>query len=227
MPSQQQVRWAQLRVGLTVIFASITLAVLIFLMGGTAGIFSRRIDLKSYVDNASGLRVGAPVRLQGVDAGNVTSIRVVPGNPLKPVEVTMKIGRRYLFSIRKDSKITLSTAGVLGETFVDIDSSQATGAQAQDNDVLEARESPDLQDVVKASQGTLQNVQTLVQRLDRIVSMIEKGKGSVGMLINDPTLYHRLNSTLSDVQKMVADISAGKGSVGKLIASDEMYNKLN
>ncbi|MCU1310264.1 MAG: hypothetical protein JWO20_1389, partial [Candidatus Angelobacter sp.] len=34
MPSQQQLRWSELRVGLTVVFASITLAVLIFLMSG-------------------------------------------------------------------------------------------------------------------------------------------------------------------------------------------------
>jgi len=66
VPSQKQLRWAQLRVGLTVLFASITLAVLIFLMSGTIGLFTPKLILSSYVDNASGLRVGAPVRLQGV-----------------------------------------------------------------------------------------------------------------------------------------------------------------
>ncbi|HEY6938640.1 MAG TPA: MlaD family protein, partial [Terriglobales bacterium] len=71
MASQKQLRWSELRVGLTVIFASIVLIILIFLMTGSSGLFTRKITLYSYFDNASGLRVGAPVRLEGVDIGNV------------------------------------------------------------------------------------------------------------------------------------------------------------
>jgi phospholipid/cholesterol/gamma-HCH transport system substrate-binding protein len=228
LPSQKQVRWSQLRVGLTVIFASLALAVLIFLMSGTTGIFTRKMYIRAYFDNAGGLRVGAPVRLHGVDIGNVTRIRIVGDRPLTPVEVGMKIGTRYAFDVRKASQVSLSTAGVLGETFVDIDSTQAQKSPpAQNGDELPIRDHPDIQDVVRASQGTLQNIQTLVQRLDRIVSTIENGQGSVGKFINDPGLYNRLNQTLSQVQVMVGDISSGKGSVGKLIYSDELYQKLN
>ncbi|HZD32678.1 MAG TPA: MlaD family protein, partial [Candidatus Angelobacter sp.] len=86
MPSEKQVRWSQLRVGLTVVFASVTLAVLIFVMTGTTGLFTRKIVVRAYVDNAGGLRVGAPVRLDGVDIGNVKGIRVErdPARQLAP-----------------------------------------------------------------------------------------------------------------------------------------------
>ena len=43
-------------------------------MSGTGGLFTSKIQLKSYFDNANGLREGAPVRLAGVDIGNVTNI---------------------------------------------------------------------------------------------------------------------------------------------------------
>ena len=119
-------------------FAAITMGVLIFLMTGTTGLFTKKITLICYVDNAGGLRSGAPVRLQGVDVGNVSGIRVVPGHNLTPVEVRMKIGMRDEVAsfIKKDTKVQMSTAGVLGETFVDLDSTKATGAQAKDGDVL-------------------------------------------------------------------------------------------
>ena len=71
MPSQKQLKWSELKVGLTVLVACITLGVLIFLMSGTGGLFTTKIELKSYFDDANGLRVGAPVRLAGVDIGNV------------------------------------------------------------------------------------------------------------------------------------------------------------
>jgi phospholipid/cholesterol/gamma-HCH transport system substrate-binding protein len=214
-------------VGLTVIFASITLAVLVFLMTGQGGLFVRKIILKTYVDNASGLRPGAPVRLQGVDIGNVTRIRVVPGKEPYPVEVTMKITTRYIDAVRKDSIVQLSTAGVLGETFVDIDSTQAKGPEVENGDFLPMQPQPDIQDVVRASQGTLQNLDVLLHRVDRIVSFIESGQGSIGKLIYNPTLYNQLNSTVHDFQGIVNNINSGKGSIGKLINDDELYNKAN
>jgi len=227
LPSQHQVRWAQLRVGLTVILASITLAVLIFLMTGPTGLFTRKITLTAYFDNAGGLRVGAPVRLEGVDIGNVTDIAVVSGHGLTPVLVQMKVSMKYARSLKKDSVASLATAGVLGETFVDIDSRGATGRMAQNGDVLPTREQPDLQDVIRASQGTLQNVDVLVRRVDRIVGQIESGNGSIGKMIYSEALYNKLNASLNEVQKMVQEVSQGKGSVGKLINSDELYNKAN
>ena len=84
MPSQKQLKWSQLRVGLTVLFASVTLAVLIFVMSGTGGWFTSKITLRSYLDNAGGLREGAPVRLAGVDIGNVTGVRIVGDKPVPP-----------------------------------------------------------------------------------------------------------------------------------------------
>jgi phospholipid/cholesterol/gamma-HCH transport system substrate-binding protein len=214
-------------VGLTVIFASIALAVLIFLMTGPSGMFTKKIVVKAYFDNAAGLRVGAPVRVEGVDVGNVTAITVVPSHGLTPVEVTMKLSTKFKDAIKKDSIATLSTAGVLGETFVDIDTRAASGPVAQNGDTLPTKASPALQDVVRASQGTLENVDILVRRVDRILTQIESGNGSIGKLIYDEKLYDRLNTSVTEVQRMITQISEGRGSVGKLINSDEVYNKVN
>ncbi len=215
-----------MRVGLVVIFASITLAVLVFLMTGPSGMFTKKIVVKAYFDNAGGLRVGAPVRLEGVDVGNITAITVVPSHGLTPVEASLKLSMKYNGALKKDSVASLSTAGVLGETFVDVDSRAASGAPAQNGDTLPTKVSPQLQDVVRASQGTLENVDILVRRVDRILTQIESGNGSIGKLIYDEKLYERLNTTLTEVQRMVTQISEGRGSVGKLINSDELYNKM-
>jgi phospholipid/cholesterol/gamma-HCH transport system substrate-binding protein len=225
VPSQKQLKWSQLRVGLTVLFASITLAVLIFLMSGTGGVFTRKIVLKSYFDNSGGLRVGAPVRLEGVDIGNVTKIQIVPGKPMTPVEVTLKVSTQYAFNLRKDSVTTLSTAGVLGEVYVDISSAFAKGPEVVDGDTLATHEHTDIQDVVRASQSTLQNMDALIKRLDRIVAFIESGQGSIGKVIYDPSLYDRLNATVSEFKGLVDDIKSGQGSLGPLLTSDEAYKK--
>jgi phospholipid/cholesterol/gamma-HCH transport system substrate-binding protein len=226
LPSQKQLKWSQLRVGLTVLVASVTLGFLIFLMSGTGGWFTRKITIHSFFDNAQGLREGAPVRLAGVDIGNVTGIHIVHGKPQTPVEVTMKVNTKYSFNLRKDSVTLMSTAGILGETFVDIDSSAAKGPEATDGDVLAAHDAPAIQDVVRASQGTLENIDTLLKRVDRIMAFIESGQGSIGKVIYDPALYNQLNATVAEFKGLVDDIQQGKGSIGPLLTSDEAYKKV-
>ena len=225
MPSQKQLKWSQLRVGLTVVIASVTLAVLIFMMSGTGGWFTHKITLRSYFDNAQGLREGAPVRLAGVDIGNVTAVRVIGGKPLTPVEVTMKVNTTYAFNLRKDSVTLMSTAGILGETYVDIDSSKAKGPEATDGDTLEAHDQPAIEDVVRSSQSTLENIDTLLKRVDRIMAFIESGQGSIGKVIYDPGLYNQLNATVAEFKGLVDDVQNGKGSLGPLFTSDEAYKK--
>jgi phospholipid/cholesterol/gamma-HCH transport system substrate-binding protein len=226
VPSQKQLRWSQLRVGLTVLFASITLAVLIFLMSGTTGLFTPKIRLKSYFDDAQGIRNGAPVRLQGVDVGNVTAVRVVPNRPATPVEVVMKVTTKYSFNIRKDSVTSMATAGVLGETYINIDSAHAKGPEAGDGDTLATRETTELQDVVRASQGTLQNLDALLKRTDRILAFVESGQGSIGKLIYDPNLYNQFAQTVTEFKELVDQVRNGQGSLGKLLVTDEAYDKV-
>ncbi len=227
MPSQKQLKWSQLRVGITVIAASLTLGLLLFLMSNTSGLFTPRIILKAYFDNAQGLRVGAPVRLSGVDIGNVTRIRIVPDKDkqLTPVEVTMKVSTKYSYGLHRDSVTSLDTAGVLGETYLDIDSSQAVGAMARDGDTLPTQIHPDFNQVVRASQSTLENMDALLKRADRIMAFAESGKGSLGKLIYDPTLYNRFSATVGEFQKIVEQVGNGEGSLGRLISRNDAYDK--
>ena len=215
--------------GVTVLFALITLAVLIFVMTGTTGLFTRKILLRAYVDNAGGLRVGAPVRLEGVDIGNVNRIRVVsdPQRALAPVEIVMRITTKYEHTMNKNCEVLLTTAGVLGEVFVDLDCRGTTGGPLQTGDELPTKDVPQLQDMVRAGQGTLQNIDTLVKRVDTILSYVQSGKGSIGKAIYDPALFDRANDMLTQLQKAVGEINSSKGTIGKLLNSDELYNKAN
>jgi len=227
VPSQQQIKTSQLRVGITVIVACITLAVLVIAMSGKGGLFSKKLVLKSYFENTGGLREGSLVSLQGVNIGNVTAIKVIDGRAFLPVEVTMTVAGEYAKNIKKDSVAALASAGVLGELYVDINNKGAKGVTVQNGDVLNSEDHPDINDMIKAGQGTLQNADILVKRVDRIVAEIEKGEGTAGLFIKDPTMYNRANQVLTQLNELLTDINQGKGSIGKLLKNDEMYNKVN
>src|ERR1700751_6159891 len=194
-------------------------------MSGTHNLFTTRITVKSYFDNAEGLRPGAPVRLSGVDIGNVTHIAIIRGKPLTPVEITMKISTKYDYGLHSASVTSLETAGVLGETYLDIDSSQAVGGPVHDGETLPTQVHPDFNQVVRASQSTLQNMDALLKRADRILAFAESGKGSLGKLIYDPTLYNRFSTTVAEFQQIVHEVGSGEGSLGRLIARNDAYEK--
>lgn len=228
MPSQHEVQWSQLKVGVLVIVALLSLTALIFLMSGsTGGILTGKITLRSYFENAAGLKVGAPVNLEGVTVGSVKTIRIIPERKLTPVEVTMKISERYARDIHEDSKTTLDTVGVLGDTVVDIDSKHSIGPQVKNNDELGTTESPNLSDVIKSSQGTIEQVNTILAKIDGLIDSLNTGKGSIGQLINDPALYNKAVTTVDQLSKLSADLSKGRGTIGKLLTDETLYNNLS
>src|SRR5579871_4908345 len=231
MPSQQQVRWSQLKVGMVVLFSSVLLVTLLFLMTSSAGIgiFSRKLTITTYFENSAGLKVGAPVNLQGVTIGTVKSVTVVnqPDRKLTPVRVVMKVNEKYASALRKDSKASLATVGVLGDTVVDINSQFAVGPPLQDGDELKTLETPSITDVVKASQGTIESLNVILAKLNVIVDNLQSGKGTFGQLINSPDLYNKANNTVDELHKLTINLNSGRGTIGKLMTDDTLYNRLN
>jgi phospholipid/cholesterol/gamma-HCH transport system substrate-binding protein len=231
MPSQQEVRWSQLKVGLIVLVASVVLVTLLFLMTSSAGlgIFSHKLTITTYFENSAGLKPGAAVNLQGVTIGTVKTVTVVatPDRKLTPVKVVMKLNEKYADELKKDSKASLTTIGVLGDTVVDINSQFAVGPPLRDGDELKTLETPSLTDVVKASQGTIESLNVILAKMNTIVDNLQTGKGSIGQLINNPELYNKLNGTVDELHKLTVNLNKGKGTIGKLISDDSLYNRLN
>ena len=146
---------------------------------------------------------------------------------LTPVMVTMKLDTKYGRDLKKDSKASLSTVGVLGDTVVDINSQYAVGPPLDSGDEVKTLETPNLQDVVKASQGTIESLNVILAKMNTIVDNLQSGKGSVGQLINNPDLYNKANATVDELHKLAQNLNTGKGTVGKLMNDDALYNRIN
>jgi phospholipid/cholesterol/gamma-HCH transport system substrate-binding protein len=230
MPSQAEVKWSQLKVGSIVLASLLLLTALLFLMTSNVGIalLQKRLIVHSFFDNAAGVKVGAPVSLEGVTIGEVTRVEIVtdPAHKLTPVEVIMKLSPRFRSSLRKDSVVSLQTTGVLGDTVVDISSQHADGPEVQDGDELHTRDVPSIQDVIASSQDTVKSINALMPKVNDILTSIDSGKGTAGKLINDPQLYNRAVSTIDQLQTLATNLNKGRGTAGKFLTDDSVYNNL-
>jgi phospholipid/cholesterol/gamma-HCH transport system substrate-binding protein len=224
MPKSKQIVWSQLRVGLLVIVALIIFAVLVFLMSGE-GFFQRKYDLKVFTENAAGLRTGDPVRLAGVDVGNVLAIGISGSHdPSRAVRVDVRLLRKYHDEIRDDSVATLAAEGLLGQRYLNITRGSPSAAEVPPGGEVKMKETAEISDVVASSADVLTNLNRIVRRVDNIMAQVEAGKGTLGRIIYDESLYKKADKSVDDIQNLIAYASAGKGSFGKLLMTDELYN---
>lgn len=228
MPSRKEIHWSQLKVGALVLAAIAVLIGLIFLMtGSSGGLLAHRIILRSYFPNAAGLKDGAVVSLEGVNIGNVTRMRVVPERNPNPVEVTMRVGEKYLYALHTDSTASVQAAGVLGDSYVDIESTHATGPHLVNNAELKSSGAPTIQSVISSSQVSIEAINLMVQKLATLIDTLNTKRGTVGELINDPVLARKVVNIASDLETIAGAIAEGKGSLGKLVNDDTLYTKMN
>ncbi|MGH9714253.1 MAG: MlaD family protein [Candidatus Acidiferrales bacterium] len=227
MAQRKQLTWTELRVGLFVLAGLFILAVAIFYVTG-AGILGPKYRLTTYLPEVEGLQQGAPVRLDGVEIGNVQSISLTPHpvDRMHSITLVLRIDKKFQDNIRTDSSASLITEGLLGNRYVTV-SRGITGAVLPPNGQIPGKEEAAMKQMVERGAELMQNLGALSEDLRGIVNKVQEGQGTLGKLMNDPSLYNHINNAVGRVDSMTASVQEGKGSIGKLIATDELYDKLN
>jgi ABC-type transporter Mla subunit MlaD len=87
-----------------------------------SGVLRPKYHIQMFVPESAGVRVGAPVRLDGLPVGSVSVVSLA-GNSAdsnRRIEVELRIEKRFEDLIRNDSAATLVTEGLLGGRYVNI-----------------------------------------------------------------------------------------------------------
>jgi phospholipid/cholesterol/gamma-HCH transport system substrate-binding protein len=231
MAHRKQLTWTELRVGIFVLVGLAILAAGIFYVTG-AGFLGPKYRLRTYLPEVAGLANGAPVRVDGVEVGNVESIKLVPRTqgavPVKNknIEVVVRVDRKFQNDILTDSVASLVTEGLLGNRYVNI-TRGFSGVPLKENQELPGIEEKAMKEVVERSADVLGNLQALSENVQDLIAGVKRGEGTLGKLLTDDQAYRHLNSVLAKSDEMLGNIQAGQGTIGKLITSDEMYAKVD
>src|SRR5579863_10083982 len=227
MAQKKQLTWSELKVGIFVLVGLFILAVGVFYVSG-GGVLGPKYRLTTYLPEVDGLATGAPVSLDGVQVGNVETVGLTshPSDRDHSITLTLRIDKKYQNDIRTDSSASLVTQGLLGDRYVTV-SRGLTGTPLPPNGILPGHEEAAMKQMVERGADLMQNLGALSDDLRGIVDQVHTGKGTLGKLMNDPTLYNHLDDTVSRVDAMAASIQQGQGSVGKLVTDDDLYNKVD
>ena len=225
MAQQKQLSWTDLRVGIFVLAGLILTGITIFYVTG-GRFLGAKYRLVMYFNDVAGLQTGAEVDLDGIPVGNVQSLSLTrhPQDAEHSVTIVLQIDSSYQDQIREDSTASLATQGLLGTRYVTITRS-LTGPILPNMGVLQTKEAAGTQEVIARSADLMESAKVLVTDLDQTINGINRGQGSLGKFMKDPSLYNHLDDSVAKFDVMATSIQQGQGSLGKLVASDDLYNK--
>ena len=206
---------------------AVLVGLILLMSSSSGGLFARKLALRVYFENAAGVKDGAPVTLEGVTIGNVIHVRVVPDRNPTPVEVTMQVGREYQNRLHTDSTASIAQAGVLGDSYVDLSSAHASGPPPANDAELKAAGSPSIQDVIRTSQVSIDEITSLTRKIETLVDTLNSKRGTAGELINDHELAQKITTIAADLETITGAVANGKGSLGKFVNDDTLYNRAN
>ena len=160
-----QLRRNEVLTGLLVLVTIAVLAFILILLGAP-GLFRPLVTYKIYLDNAAGIKQGAPVLLAGRKIGQVDKLyspvskeeaakavaaaeTLHSGDPSptpadKPkyeARIDVKVDKTAL--VYKDARTRLITLGLLGETAIDITQGNESSGRASDGEIFAGERVPD------------------------------------------------------------------------------------
>jgi len=209
------------------IFVALAVIAAVLILGTVGGVerFRRGYRVNGLFNNVQELKVGDRVKMAGVEIGRVQNLALTNNKVL----VTMKIVAARRNEVKTDSIASVKFTGLLGQNYVAIDFGTPGAPPASEDAYLNTEEQPDVSAIMQKIDNVATGVENLtksftgfkiddllgplinlidanqvpltttISNVQSITTQIAQGKGTVGRLIYDDTLY---NSALSSVTKL-------------------------
>jgi len=228
MASRQSLTWAELRVGLLVLASFTLLAIAIFFVGGEAGFFTPKYTVTTYFNSVNGINNGAEVWLEGVTVGNVSSVRVTSlPEPERTVAVEMSLDLQFQEIILSDSRISIGSIGLLGDSIVEIARGPGLGEVIPDGGAIQGASSGDIRGLITGTNDVIANLEMLSDQVQEITTRIRGGEGSLGKMLTETAIFDNVNATVAEARLLVEDTRTGPGTIGTLMTDRGLYDRMD
>src|SRR5208282_85495 len=254
------------RIGLFVALAVLAAAIILERVGSFES-FEPGKHVNALFSNVQDLKVGDRVKMAGVEVGRVQDIQLTNNKVLVMMKVrpaaqvkTDSIATIKFTGLLGQNFVSVDFGTPQGEALKD-DQYVATAEQADLSAMMQKIDNVasgvenltksftgfkidtlvgPLRDFINANKDPLTATISNVQALSfDISSQVSQGKGTLGKLIKDETLYDtalstvsnlqdtatEIKTTVADARKVVDQVNSGHGTIGKLVTDDKLYRE--
>lgn len=233
----------RVRHGYAILAGLLLAAAMVFYLDAIVDRFRGYVDVVALVRETSGVRVGSPVWIAGIEAGRVTDVGFAPHGDSALITIDARLEARVRPLLRRGSLAYTTRQRFIGRPMVRIETGPADGAPLEDGDTIGPAEQVDLQAILARGQAfpeTLDSLHTalrevrelaelrhprLVPLADRLATTAEAAgalsadleEGSLGRLLGDPELGRRIQGLDGQLAALTeAGRSLGRYSEGEL-----------
>ena len=206
-------------VGLFVLIGIVILVLGIMTLGGQQKKFVKAIHVKAVFDDIGGLQPGNNIWFSGVKIGTVKKIKFFGDSQ---VEVELSVEEKVAEFIRKNSKATISSDGLIGNKIIVIYGGTTDYPPVEEGDRLEAIMPLDTDKMMETLQVNNQNLVEITNDLKVLTSKIAAGEGIVGAVLTDSALAMNFRTILINLErasvnsnKMIADLNNFSGKLNQ------------
>lgn len=217
----------ELKVGIFIFIGVIILSVIVFSIGNFYSV-KRGYTLNVLFSFANGISMGAPVRYAGVEVGEVQDITVYFDEKENRPMVKILIWVAQNTWINEDAAATINTLGLLGEKYLEITPGSRETRLLGKDDTLRGQDPVSTEELTRDTQETLLKIENMIESIDKIVGdetfrssvkntvsnlesltlnlqdfirTAKEGKGTVGRLLSDDSLYKHIDEMILDIKQ--------------------------
>lgn len=205
----QQERAIEVKVGLLVLVSVVILVAFVFILGDfNLG----RKGMMLFVDfeTSAHLKAGAPVKINGVDAGKVVKIAywggsLDPGLTKDPrrggkpvwIRVQVELDKKMGATIRRNARFVITTKGVLGEKYIEISPGSIDQPKVHEGEKLKGTDLPPLGDMMLDLSDVGKTAGRILKRVD---ATLAQNPDILGKILRNA------NATLTNANKFVKEV---------------------
>lgn len=193
-----------LRTVLTGIFVIAGIGILlagVFIIGGKDKTFKNSLTAKAVFADVNGLAKGSNVWYSGVKVGTVKKVSFVQNG----VEVSFSIEEDVQQKIRTDTKVKLGSDGLIGNKIIVLYGGTAASPEIVSGSTLQVENGIGTEEMMATLQSNNKNLLDITNDLKVVSKSLADGKGTIGKLLNDPTISNSLQAAMTSLNKAGAN----------------------
>lgn len=195
-----------MKVGAFVAAGLLVAGLVVFLIGDERRAFSKKDRYYVVFDDVQGLTRGSPVRMGGVDVGQVASV-TYPEDPRDSrLRVAMDIVRAEARRIRTDSSASIGNKGLLGDKMVVIKIGSPDKPQVEVGGTIRGEQATDLSQLTD-------RLAAISEKADSVMTNLQKTTDTFA----DPAVREDLRSTVESISHIMKSIDEGDGYISQLL----------
>lgn len=176
------------------------------------GWLQTKVNYKTKIVSAEGLRPGTPVTISGIRAGEITDIELFT---VDNIVLHFSVFDKFQKQIRKDSKVIILRPFVIGDKSIEITVGSHDQEMLEKNSFIESETMFDMMDLMNGKKigPFLGNIEGLIQNISRLATAFADPKRTEALI----KMFDRMEPLIVSINKMSIEVTKTTSEINRIL----------